>query len=179
MARKSLDTRGQDFQHRVSGDLCHMLYIGLYVTALLRHCPWGRLQHLGAFAELRKATISLVMSVCLSVRPFVLPSASNDVDPTGSIFMKFDVWLFFENLSKISSFLKNLTRLTGYLHEDLCTFMITSRWVLLRMRNISDKSCRENQSTHFMFNNFFPENRAVYEIMWKNMVQRDRPQMTI
>ena len=26
---------------------------------------------------------------------------------------------------------------------------------------------------------FFPENRAVYEIMWKNLVQRDRPQMTI
>jgi hypothetical protein len=25
----------------------------------------------------------------------------------------------------------------------------------------------------------FPENRAVYEIMWKNVVQQDRPQMTI
>ena len=25
-----------------------------------------------------------------------------------------------------------------------------------------------------MFNNFFPENRAVYEIMWENMVQADR-----
>jgi hypothetical protein len=31
-----------------------------------------------------------------------------------------------------------------------------------------------------MFNNFFsPEDRAVYEIMWKNMVETDRPQMTI
>ena len=28
-----------------------------------------------------------------------------------------------------------------------------------------------------MFNNFFPENRAVYEIMWKNMVEPDRQQM--
>ena len=26
---------------------------------------------------------------------------------------------------------------------------------------------------------FPPENRAVYEIMWKNMVQRGRPQMTV
>jgi len=26
---------------------------------------------------------------------------------------------------------------------------------------------------------FFSENRAVYEIMWKNIVQPDRPQMTI
>jgi hypothetical protein len=23
------------------------------------------------------------------------------------------------------------------------------------MRNVSDKSCKENQNTHFMFNNFF------------------------
>jgi hypothetical protein len=46
------------------------------------------------------------------------------------------------------------------------------------MRNVSDK-CRENQNTNFMFNNFFPENRAVYEIMWKIMAQPDRPQMTI
>ena len=26
---------------------------------------------------------------------------------------------------------------------------------------------------------FFFENRAVYEIMWKNIVERGRPQMTI
>ena len=29
-----------------------------------------------------------------------------------------------------------------------------------------------------MFRNLFPENRAVHEIMWKNVVQPDRPQMT-
>ena len=29
-----------------------------------------------------------------------------------------------------------------------------------------------------MFNNFF-ENQAVYEIMWKNAVKPDSPQMTI
>jgi hypothetical protein len=46
--------------------------------------------------------------------------------------------------------------------------MITSRRILLRMRNVSDKSCREKQNTHFMFNNiFFFKNRAVYEIMRK------------
>jgi hypothetical protein len=44
--------------------------------------------------------------------------------------------------------------MTGTLHEDLCTFMLISRWILLR-RNISGKSCRENQNTHFMFNNCF------------------------
>jgi hypothetical protein len=33
--------------------------------------------------------------------------------------------------------------------------------------------------THFLFSNFFFENRAVYEIMWKNILVPDRPQMTI
>jgi hypothetical protein len=47
------------------------------------------------------------------------------------------------------------------------------------MRNVSDKICRENQNTYFVFCNFFFENRAVYEIMWKNCVERGRPQMTI
>jgi len=28
--------------------------------------------------------------------------------------------------------------------------------------------------THFVFRNFFSENLAVYEIMWKNIVERDR-----
>ena len=32
---------------------------------------------------------------------------------------------------------------------------------------------------HLIFNIFFPENPADYWVMWKNMVQPDRPQMTI
>jgi len=40
-------------------------------------------------------------------------------------------------------------------HEDQCTFLTISHSALLRMRNVSDKSCRENQNTHFMFSNFF------------------------
>jgi len=51
---------------------------------------------------------------------------------------------------------------------DIGTFMIASRLILLRMRNVSNKSCRENQNTHFVFNQvFFPENRIFYEIMRK------------
>ena len=39
---------------------------------------------------------------------------------------------------------------------------------------------RENQNTQFTFSKFFCfENRAVYEIMSKNVVQRNRPQITI
>ena len=53
-----------------------------------------------------------------------------------------------------------------------------SRSFHLRMRYVGDKSCTENQNTHFVFSNFF-ENHTVYEIMWKNIVERSKPQMTI
>jgi len=43
------------------------------------------------------------------------------------------------------------------------------------MRNVSDKRRTENQ-THILY--FSPKNRAVYEIMWKNVAEQDRPQMT-
>ena len=46
------------------------------------------------------------------------------------------------------------------------------------MRNLP-KQIVEKIKTYFVFNNFFPENRAVYEVMWKNMVQPDRSQMTV
>ena len=59
------------------------------------------------------------------------------------------------------------------------TFFITSRSVLRVMRNVSHKSCRDNQNTHFVFSNFFfLENLVVYGIMWKNIVEPDRPQTT-
>jgi hypothetical protein len=45
------------------------------------------------------------------------------------------------------------------------------------MGKFSDGSFRENQNTHFMVKFVF-ENRAEYEIMWKNTVEPDRPQMT-
>jgi hypothetical protein len=45
--------------------------------------------------------------------------------------------------------------MTGTLHEAQYTFVIMSRSVLLRIRNVSDKSCRGNQNTHFVFNKFF------------------------
>jgi hypothetical protein len=46
------------------------------------------------------------------------------------------------------------------------------------MRNVSDKSCRENENT-FYVQKLFSENRAVYTIMRKNMVEPDRSQMAI
>jgi len=55
----------------------------------------------------------------------------------------------------------------GTLHEHQYKLLIISRSLFLRMRIISQKLCRENKTTHFMFNIFFPENYVVYEICVK------------
>ena len=104
----------------------------------------GRL--LGAFAKLGKATISF-----MSVRP----SAWNSCAPIGRMLMKFYIWAFvFGKLSRKFKFYRNPPRITGILHEDVFTFVTLFSWIL-RMRNVSNKSCRENQNTHFVFSNFF------------------------
>ena len=46
------------------------------------------------------------------------------------------------------------------------------------MRNASDKVVEKIKKTCFMFTDFFSENPTIYDIMWKNMVQPDAPQMT-
>jgi hypothetical protein len=48
------------------------------------------------------------------------------------------------------------------------------------MRNISYEICRENQNYILCPITFISsEIHAFYDIMWKNMVEPDRPQMTI
>jgi len=37
----------------------------------------------------------------------------------------------------------------------------------------------EKIKTHFVFNNAFFDNRAVYEVMWQDTAQPDRPQITV
>jgi hypothetical protein len=46
------------------------------------------------------------------------------------------------------------------------------------MKDVSDKRCRETRNT-FYVQYMFPENYAAYEIMWKNIVQSDRPHTTV
>jgi len=57
-------------------------------------------------------------------------------------------------------------------------YMYDNISVLLRMVNIWHRR-RGNENTHFVFSNPFSENRTVYEMTWKNIVERGRPQMTI
>ena len=115
---------------------------------------------------------------CLNhVCPSVFPQGTTWLQ-NGRIFIKFDILAFFENLSRKVKFHSNLTKITGSLHEDRYTLLIISRLFLLRMKNVSDKRCRENQNTHFVFSNL-KKSRAFYEIMRKNVEERGRLQMAI
>ena len=97
----------------------------------LKLCGKSHYRFFGAFTKVLKATISFVMFVCLSVRP----SAWNNSVPTGPIFMKFYILVFFENLSRNYNFPYNLRLITDTLHEDLCMFVTISRLILLLLRN--------------------------------------------
>ena len=92
--------------------------------------------------------------------------------------MKFYVFSFSENLSRKFNSHKHLIRITGSLHETHYIFVIMSRLVILRVRNVLEKSCREYQNTQCSITLFF-EVCAVYEIMWKNIIERGRPQTSL
>jgi hypothetical protein len=96
------------------------------------------------FAKLRKATISFVMSV--------RPHGKTRLPPKGFSW-NLILECFSKNCRENPNW--NRTRTTCSLGEDQYTFLITCRWILLRMRNASDKSCRENQTTHVVIGNFF------------------------
>ena len=90
--------------------------------------------YLDALAKLRKATVSFVMSVCLSVRIEQLCSQWMDFPEICYLRIYWNVWRKFVSLS--------LTRITDILHDTLCAFVIISRWILLRIRNVTDKFLR-------------------------------------
>jgi len=76
----------------------------------------------------------------------VCPSTWNNLAATGWIFMIFDIWIILKICQKKIQVSLNLTRITGTLHEDQNTFLIISCTILIRMRDVADKSCRENQT---------------------------------
>jgi gamma-glutamyl-gamma-aminobutyrate hydrolase PuuD len=74
-------------------------------------------------------------------------------------------------------FHSNLKKIKGTLHEYLSTFITICPLILFGTRNVSDKSYGENQNKNRLQNVY--ENRAAFEIMWKTLIQPDRPHMTI
>ena len=60
----------------------------------------------------------------------------------------------------------------GTWYDDLCKFMIISRWILLTLRNVSDKRCRESQNTFYVLLLFFFRNSCQ---LWDNVEKHGRP----
>ena len=114
-------------------------------------------------------------SVCLSVRSHGTTRLS-----LGGFSRNLTFEYTQKNRQECSSFLKMWQAYrVFYMKTKNILFLNLSRSVILRMRNVSDKSYRKNQNTHLLFGNFlFLENRAFYERMWENILQSGRPQMT-
>jgi hypothetical protein len=84
----------------------------------------------------------------------------------GSQLMDFDEIWYFSTFRKFVDKIQvpiKTDKTTGILHEGLCTFMIILRSVL-RIRNVSDKRCRENQNTHFMLNNLSRKSCRLWDV---------------
>jgi hypothetical protein len=92
-------------------------------------------------------------------------------------FSIFDIWLFFQNMSWNFSFI-NIWKEYRVIQTVLCTLNIESGSNFLKMRCFKQKLYK-TQDTHFVFNNFFSEHHDIYETMWKNNIEPDKPQMTI
>ena len=147
---------------------------------------------LGMFTKLWKATFGFIMFICLSLLPSIHPSIHSSIchlqGTCGLPLDGFSCNLIFEYISEVcqeySSSIKSWQYNWYFIPEY--TFYIISHSILLWMRNVSDKNCRENHNTHFMFNNFLFKSLALYEILWYiyiyiyiYMVEPDRPQVTI
>ena len=112
------------------------------------------------FAKWRKATLNSVMSV--------LPNGTTRLPLEWSFFfMKCDIWIFFENLSRKLKFDKKSGKNNGYFtwrsYVNLwwCLVEFFLEWEIFQFSTV------EKIETHFAFNNFFFffENPAAYVIM--------------
>jgi hypothetical protein len=124
----------------------HVLYCVIQHNFIYARC---RLLF-GAFAKLRKTTISFIVSAC--------PDGTARHPLNG---FSWNFILDWNSVDKIQVSLKS-EKNEGWptLHEDLRTFLI-SDWILLIMRNLSDKSLEKIKET---FHFFFLRKSCLYDL---------------
>ena len=112
---------------------------------------------------------------CFCVRTF----AWNKSASTERIFAKLGIWMSLKICRDNSRFIKiwqdlraHHMKANKYFWSYLAQFFL--RWGIFLTKVVEDV-----KKPHSMFNNFFFENSAVYEIMWKNIVESNRSQMTV
>ena len=109
---------------------------------------------------------------CLSIHSEQLGSCCTD------FYVIWYLWVFLKYVRKIWGWLKFAKNNGCFTLRLMCFFM--SHWIFLRMGNVSDRFVEKIKTLSLcLIIFFFPESGAVYEIMWKDMVESGRPQMTI
>ena len=116
------------------------------------------------FAKLRKATIGFIMSVC--------PSAWIISAPTGQIFMKFGIWVSLKIYWENSSFIKVWQELQVLYMQTGIHFLSYLTHFALEWEIFQTKVVEKIKA-------LFSENHAICKIMWKNIVEWGRPQVTV
>ena len=112
------------------------------------------------------------MSVYQSVHPSICMEQLDS-----HIFMKFDTSIFLTSVQKIQFSLKS-NKNNGYVTRRPTYVDLWHRAQFFLEWEMFWIYFPEKIKTHVLCStNFFPEDLAVYEIMWKNMVQPNRPQV--
>ena len=116
--------------------------LGILFSSILCTCPnQRRYSNYGVLISKKGINTRSVMSVCPHGKP-LLPLDG------------FSWNLVSEDLSKhLSRDVKgdeNLTEIPGTLHADLSTFVIISPWIVLKMRNVSDKVVEKIKTNNFI-----------------------------
>jgi hypothetical protein len=93
-------------------------------------------------------------------------------------FYEILILIICRNLSREIFSHENLTGITFNLHEYQNKFTTISRAFLLRMANVSDRFV-EKIKTHVLCSIIFSLNSALSGIMWRNIVQSNRPHITL
>jgi hypothetical protein len=105
----------------------------------------------------------LLVSSCLSLRPFAR------MEQLGSHWTDFHeilyLSIFRKSVEEIQVPLKSDKNNGCTLREDLCTFMIISRWIFPRMKNVSDKVL-EKIKTHILCSVVYEIKATDDKIIW-------------
>jgi len=132
-----------------------------------KHSVWRERRVFGAFPKLQKVNISFVMCLsvwCHSVR--MEQHGSHYTDFRGVLYLR----IFRKSVEVFHFSLKSDNKNGYFTRRPAYNIPLNSSHNVKYFR----QSCGENQTTHFTFNKVFSENRVIYEIRWKNIVERGR-----
>ena len=143
----------------------HMNFPGVEPTSLWSPIKSSMFCSISAVRTKGSFLFRRVRKIPKSVRPSVCQHGTTrlPLDGFSWIFMLLVGW---GKLSTIFNFHYNWTGLKGYFIRRPLEIFDHISLNSFGTRNVSDKSCRRNQNTHFVFNNFF--SRKSY-LLWDNV----------